>query len=112
MKHKIWGLVIIAICVLCLAAAVFAQAKKTGGGDVKFTPKGADPVTFSHESHVNQHKAKCTDCHTKIFPMKKQDLGMTKEMHGKDKFCGACHNGTKAFSQAKDTECGKCHKKA
>ena len=113
MRKKIWKAAILSICIVCFMAfgMAYAQQKKVGGGDVKFTPKGAEPVTFSHENHVNTAKNKCTDCHTKIFPMKKQDLKMTKEMHGTDKFCGVCHNGTKAFSQAKESECVKCHKK-
>jgi len=104
---------IICICSLCFIAlgVAFAQ-KKVGGGDIKFEAKGSTgPVLFSHESHVNQHKAKCTDCHTKIFKMKKEDLKMTKAAHGQDKHCGVCHNGKKAFSQTNDDDCAKCHKK-
>ena len=104
----------ISFLILCFAAlsTVYAQQKKVGGGDIKFEAKGSTgPVLFSHESHVNQHKAKCTDCHTKIFKMKKEDLKMTKEAHGKDKHCGVCHNGKKAFSQTTDADCAKCHKK-
>ena len=113
LRKKTWKAAIISICFVCFVTlgVAYAQQKKVGGGDIQFTPKGADPVTFSHEAHVTTHKAKCTDCHTKIFPMKKQDLKMTKEAHGQDKHCGVCHNGTKSFSQSKDTECAKCHKK-
>jgi len=28
--------------------------------------------------------------------MKKEDLKMTKDMHGQDKHCGVCHNGKKS----------------
>jgi len=110
---KIWRMVIITTLIVCFASlgTAFAQAKKVGGGDIKFTPQGADPVTFSHETHVTTHKLKCTDCHTKIFPMKKGDLKMSKEAHGQDKLCSTCHNGTKAFSQTKESDCVKCHKK-
>jgi len=99
--------------IVCLAALgmALAQQKKVGGGDIKFTPKGADAVVFSHEIHVTQKKLKCTDCHTKVFPMKKQELKMTKEVHGQDKYCGVCHNGKKAFTQTADADCAKCHKK-
>jgi c(7)-type cytochrome triheme protein len=113
LKKALAKISIITICILCLVSmgTALAQQKKVGGGDIKFTPKEADPVVFSHESHVNQQKAKCTDCHTKIFKMKKEDLKMTKEAHGQDKHCGVCHNGKKAFSQAAEKECAKCHKK-
>ncbi len=105
---------IISVFAVCFVASglVFAQQKKVGGGDVKFEAKGSSgPVLFSHESHVNQHKLKCTDCHTKIFKMKKEDLKMTKDAHGTDKYCGVCHNGKKAFSQTAEADCAKCHKK-
>jgi c(7)-type cytochrome triheme protein len=93
--------------------AVHAQQKKVGGGDIKFEAKGSNlgPVTFSHEIHVNQHKAKCTDCHTKIFKMKKGEAKMTQASFGEGKYCGACHDGKKAFSATEKADCVKCHKK-
>ena len=114
LRKRIWKAFLISICILTFAAFGIssAQQKKTGGGDIKFEATGsAGPVLFSHESHVNQHKAKCTDCHTKIFKMKKEDLKMTKDAHGQDKHCGVCHNGKKAFSQTAEADCAKCHKK-
>ncbi|MCX5919229.1 MAG: hypothetical protein NTX30_21455 [Deltaproteobacteria bacterium] len=110
---KAWKIAIISISIVCFIALgiAFAQAKKVGGGEIKFTPKGAEPVTYSHEAHVTTNKLKCNDCHTKIFPYKKQDLKMTKEAHGQDKHCGVCHNGKKAFSQTAEAACAKCHKK-
>lgn len=59
---------------------------------------------FSHEFHTEIYK--CNDCHTKLFPygggkrttMKLMETGST---------CGACHNGTTAFSVKGD--CLKCH---
>jgi c(7)-type cytochrome triheme protein len=119
LRKKLGTILIITLSLACFVAfgAAFAQQKKVGGGDIKFTPKGAEPVTFSHETHVTQQKLKCTDCHTKIFKMKKEDLKMTKEAHGQDKNCGVCHNGKtefngkKVFSQGSDADCAKCHKK-
>ena len=113
MRNQALKIAIISISIVCFAALgiAFAQAKKVGGGDITYTPKGADPVVFSHATHVTDHKAKCNDCHTKIFPMKKAGLKMSKEDHKEPKLCGVCHNGTKAFSQTKDADCAKCHKK-
>lgn len=110
---KLWKAAIIAMVLVCFTALgiAFGQGKKIGGGDLKFTPKGADPVLFSHESHVTKHKGKCTDCHTKIFPMKKQDLKLTKEAHGENRHCGICHNGKKAFAMTTEADCAKCHTK-
>ncbi len=112
MKLNAWKVAIIMFCVVSFVAFGMASAqKKVGGGDIKFTPKGAEPVTFSHETHVNTAKLKCADCHPKVFPMKKQDIKMAKADHGQPKLCGTCHNGTKAFSQSKEADCAKCHKK-
>jgi c(7)-type cytochrome triheme protein len=101
-----------AFLVLGLTVVQAPGQKKVGGGDIVFKPKNAAPVLFSHAYHVNTQKFKCTDCHTKIFKMKKEDLKMTKETHGQDKYCGVCHNGKKkAFSMTAEADCAKCHKK-
>jgi c(7)-type cytochrome triheme protein len=65
-------------------------------------------VTFSGQVHADKG-FKCGDCHTKIFQMKKTKLTMEAMREGKE--CGACHNGTKAFSVKDAANCGKCHKK-
>lgn len=94
---KFYQTSIIGLGILCFIAfgVAFAQ-KKVGGGDIKYEAKGsAGPVLFSHELHVNQHKYKCTDCHTKIFKMKKEPLKMTEALYGKEKHCGVCHNSKK-----------------
>ncbi|MGA2959657.1 MAG: c(7)-type cytochrome triheme domain-containing protein [Thermodesulfobacteriota bacterium] len=115
MRKKIWKAAILSICIVCFMAfgMAYAQQKKVGGGDIKFEAKSSNlgPVTFSHENHVNVAKNKCTDCHTKIFPMKKQDLKMTQASFGEGKFCATCHDGKKAFSATAQADCEKCHKK-
>lgn len=114
MDKKFWKALFICICISGLIGlgAAYGQQKKVGGGDIKFEAKGSTgPVLYSHDSHVNQHKFKCTDCHTKIFKMKREDLKITKANHSQDKHCGVCHNGKKAFSQTTDADCAKCHKK-
>ena len=113
MSRKIFKTSIIIFCLVTMGAAAFAQEKKVGGGDIKYEAKGSDlgSVTFSHESHVNQHKAKCTDCHTKIFKMKKGEVKMTQASFGEGKYCGTCHDGKKAFSATDKASCAKCHKK-
>jgi c(7)-type cytochrome triheme protein len=98
--------------VFLVGVGISLAQKKVGGGEFKFEAKGSTgPVLFSHESHVNQHKLKCTDCHTKVFKMKKGQFKMAQANHGEEKHCGVCHNGKKAFGQTKDADCSKCHKK-
>jgi c(7)-type cytochrome triheme protein len=75
--------------------------------------KPMPPVTFSHKFHVTEKKLQCPACHTKIFQMKKgtasPKMNMAKLNEGQ--FCGACHNGTKAFSTKDAKSCAKCHAK-
>jgi len=115
LRKRVWTAGVIIICVVSFMAIgmAFAQQKKVGGGDVVFEAKTSNlgPVTFSHEIHVNKAKNKCTDCHTKVFPMKKQELKGAQAGFKEGKYCGACHEGKKTFSATAQADCGKCHKK-
>ena len=83
-------------------------------------PQGKDSpgvVTFSHEFHKGKLD-KCTECHTKVFKMKKGatgELTMAKMKAGEQ--CGACHNGKKevagkvVFTVDDKANCERCHKK-
>lgn len=76
------------------------------GKTVEFPGGKEGKVIFDGTQHANA-KLACKDCHPAVFPMKKA-VKITKADHVPGKYCGACHNGTKAFDQK---ECGKCHKK-
>lgn len=75
--------------------------------------KDLKPVVFKGDTHAEKG-VKCADCHPKVFKMK---VGTTTggkpftqaEME-EGKFCGACHNGKKAFGVADKASCNKCHK--
>lgn len=69
-------------------------------------------VTFDGKSHADKG-AKCADCHTKpkLFEMKKGKDKLTMKDMNEGKFCGACHDGKKAFSVKTPGDCAKCHKK-
>lgn len=79
------------------------------GQTVEFTPAGAGKVIFDGTLHAKKG-AKCTDCHTALFPMKKGGLKMTMKDMQAGKGCGACHNGSKAFDVKDPANCSKCHK--
>ncbi len=94
----------------CLAVPGSSVAEKIGGGDLTFTPKGAKPVIFSHEVHVNSKGLKCSGCHYHVFQMTKGSYKMDMSKITKGDFCGKCHNGIKSFDVKENNNCLKCHK--
>ena len=66
------------------------------------------PVVFSGKSHFKAG-LRCKDCHDGIF-QKKRGQAMTMKEMDEGKYCGACHNGKKAFSTADKKNCGRCHR--
>jgi len=98
---------------LGIALAVMVPAAAQVKPPVDFTfDQGAGslgPVTFSHTKHQAK-VGKCTDCHTKVFQMKKGKTGpLTMAAMNEGKLCGACHNGKTAFSTQDGATCDRCH---
>ncbi len=99
--------------------AVFA-ALMLSIGSVMAVPPGktvelASPmgkVTFDGKVHADKG-LKCADCHVKpkLFEMKKGGDKITMAAMNDGKFCGACHDGNKAFSVKAQADCAQCHKK-
>lgn len=76
----------------------------------KSAKAGMAPVIFPHWSHRARYS--CRVCHTELgFSMHSGDSGITREQYQSGKFCGACHDGKRAFSVMNDdaSQCGKCH---
>ena len=69
--------------------------------------KTVGKVVFSHSLHGTQ----CNMCHPKLFQKKNNSNHVSMKAMERGKSCGACHNGTKAFSVKEEASCGKCHKK-
>jgi len=79
------------------------------GKTVDFAGGSAGKVIFDGKTHADKG-AKCTDCHTKIFQMKRAATITMADMNA-GKNCGVCHNGEKAFKSSDPANCEKCHKK-
>ena len=79
------------------------------GKTVEYEGKGAGKVIFDGKIHADKG-LKCTDCHPKIFPMRKGAV-MTMADKGAGKLCFECHDGTRAFKATAPANCVKCHKK-
>lgn len=101
------------LAVLLMAAyGVWASGDKHGG-DITFSDtESKAPVIFSHDKHMEIGN-KCVDCHDAIFQKKKgssdMDNAMTMKAMAGGKYCGACHNGEKAFKVR--SKCKTCHAK-
>lgn len=82
-------------------------------GKVEFQGGPMGKVTFDAKVHADKG-LKCADCHTtapKLFEMKKGKNKITMAAMNDGQFCGACHDGKKAFSVKSPDACVKCHKK-
>ncbi len=99
-------LLAVAVAVMFIGSAMAVPPGKT----VEFAGGTAGKVVFDGKIHADKG-LKCNDCHTKIFPMKKGTTKITMADINAGKFCGECHNGTKAFAAKDAANCGKCHKK-
>ena len=82
------------------------------GKTVEFVGGDHGKVVFDGKVHADKG-LKCGDCHTnpKLFAMKKGGDKITMDDIKAGKFCGACHDGKKAFKAGDEANCGKCHKK-
>jgi c(7)-type cytochrome triheme protein len=105
---KFFVLAIVVVVSFVLAVSAFAVP---AGKTVEFAGGNAGKVVFDGKIHADKG-AKCADCHQSgLFKMKKGGDVMTMKDMDAGKFCGGCHNGTKAFSVKDAPNCGKCHKK-
>ena len=67
-----------------------------------------DPPDAGEFSHWKHDRFYCYTCHPSVFPQRK--LGFTHEDMDEGRFCGACHDGKRAFSaDDDDIECELCH---
>lgn len=84
-------------------------------GNVMLRPRGKKaempPALFPHWLHRSRYV--CSVCHTGLeFAMRSGGSGITREGILAGRHCGACHNGTVAFSvkDGGDRQCGRCHR--
>lgn len=102
----IQALILVAAAAALVASAVAAPPGKT----VEYAGGPMGKVVFDGKVHADKG-AKCNDCHTKIFQMKKGATKITMAAMNKGENCGTCHNGEKAFKSSDPKNCKTCHKK-
>lgn len=103
--------ILIAVLAILIAVVFVGSAMAVPPGKtVEYKGGALGKVTFDGKIHADKG-LKCNDCHTKIFQMKKGTAKMKMADINAGKFCGECHNGTKAFKASDAANCAKCHKK-
>ena len=100
---------VLLLTVLIAVAFVGSAFAVPAGKTVEFAGGDNGKVVFDGKVHADAG-LKCTDCHTKIWPMKKGAEMKMADING-GKYCGVCHNGQKAFKTNDPANCAKCHKK-
>jgi len=70
-----------------------------------FVVEDAGNVLFSHEAHTAMFG--CSECHPDLFKAGKGNKRQTMSAMEGGASCGACHDGSTAFSVAED--CESCH---
>ncbi len=98
--------------VIGLGGAPGAYADDAPGKILFKDTKSFAPVVFDHVQH-KESGLECGDCHDGLFQKKQgsADAGnaLTMKTLRKGQFCGACHDGSRAFSVRRS--CKKCHQK-
>jgi len=95
----------------CAAAFMATSSHAVPPGLVReFEVKGMGNVMFNGRLHAAKGLA-CSDCHAGIFKPQLGGNSFSMDDITAGKFCGTCHNGTKAFNAADSANCKKCHKK-
>jgi c(7)-type cytochrome triheme protein len=99
-----------AVIAILIGAVLVGNALAVPAGKTVEWDTTNGKVTFDGKIHADKG-VKCTECHVKIFQMKKGSAAMKMADINAGKFCGECHNGTRAFSAKEPANCEKCHKK-
>jgi c(7)-type cytochrome triheme protein len=77
----------------------------TAARDIEIQTKNVGTVGFSHEVHLDMFG--CNECHPDIFKAQNNSNHTTMKAMEQGSSCGACHDGSTAFSVKED--CVTCH---
>jgi len=103
-----------ALSVAVIAIVFVGSAMAVAPGKTVEFANSYGKVIFDGKVHHDKG-LKCEDCHTKIFPMKwpgKEGAAVIRMADiTEGRFCGKCHNGSRAFKAADTANCSRCHKK-
>jgi c(7)-type cytochrome triheme protein len=78
---------------------------------LKWPGGGEGAVQFDGTVHAKKG-LQCDVCHVNgVFQTRKGADPITMDAVKKEKYCGYCHNGRRAFSTKAKTDCQRCHMK-
>jgi len=100
--------IVLLLAVLVAVAFIGTSMAVPPGKTIEFKGGPMGKVIFDGAKH-KKAGLKCTDCHPKIFHMKKGADKITMKDIYAGKFCGTCHNGKRAFNPKGN--CKRCHKR-
>ena len=84
---------------------VTANCATCHAGDIIYQPKDIGKATFPHTAHLENFS--CDECHPDLFKAKRGANKASMEDMAAGQSCGACHDGSGAFSVEED--CESCH---
>lgn len=87
------------------AFSVTTNCSRCHAGDITIKTKTVGKVLFSHDVHVGAFG--CEECHPGMFKPKNNSNHATMKAMADGASCGACHDGSTAFSVTGD--CATCH---
>ncbi len=82
------------------------ECSKCHAGDILYKDEENGNVTFPHSVHIEALEG-CDSCHPDLFKAQRGANKATMEDMEGGASCGACHDGSSAFSVAED--CESCH---
>lgn len=74
-------------------------------GDIRYSNEEAGDIIFSHDLHLSMFG--CDECHPDLFRPERGSNPANMAQMEDGQSCGACHDGSTAFSVAGD--CAACH---
>ena len=94
---------------LCTRAILAGNASAVGPDKtITWAGGGTGKVLFDGKKHAEKGYV-CKDCHHGLFSMKYGTAKITHAELKQGQYCGACHNGTLAFSTVDQGKCFACH---
>jgi len=85
-----------------------SECARCHAGDILYKDKNVGKIVFPHSVHIEMLES-CDSCHPDLFKAKQGANKASMKAMENGESCGACHDGSEAFSVASAADCSKCH---